>query len=277
MRYYFILISFLSFLVSCERSANHETQVDTSTIAQKDSTPTLQTDSLIQSYKRTIRDSVGMLSVLVEHSAILYKQADTTSAILQELSYHEHCFVPIEDILEMKSIVRCIHDTTVGYVRRKDLFKTVSSALSDKKYIVWLASEDSVKVIRINTKKRLIEDQLNLENYGASISANLLNADSWSETSAVIQVEMSPEACEETSFAHVIDYKDKLKLLITTSSYGDEGGSSYSELLFKKGLLLHVVSIDEFQGDEHDSAYRKEETAKFKWNGDSLVAVGIKK
>lgn len=280
MRYSFILILSFVFFISCEPSAhheNHEASGDTSLFAPKDTNHISSEEDLHQVYKSIVRDSAGMLSVLVEHSAIIYKLADTTSAILQELSSDDHCFVPIEDILDMKSIVRCIHDTTVGYVRRKSLFKTVSTTVLERKYIVWITPNDSVKIIRIDTKKRLVEDQLSLRNRGVYINAQLVHADSWPEASAVIEVEMNPAACDATTFVYVIDYKNKLKFLTATSSYGDEGGSFSSELLFKKGLLLHVVSVDEFQGDEHDPAYRREETAKYKWNGDSLISVDVKK
>jgi hypothetical protein len=277
MRYCFILISFISFFVSCGPSVHHETSGDTSTFASEDTVQMPRKDSFSQDDIRTVRDSTGMISVLVGNSAILHKQADTTSEILQELSFHNQCMVPLEDILNMKPIVRCMHDSIVGYVRRKDLFITVSSSSPQKKYLVWLASDDSVKIIRINTEKHLMEDQLSIENTGVYISAGLLNADFWSETAAVIQVEMNPAACESTCSANVIDYKDRLKFLITTCSYGDEDGSFYSKLLFKKGLLLHVVTTDEWQGAENGPRQQKTETAKFRWNGDSLVSVSIKK
>ncbi|HSY61368.1 MAG TPA: hypothetical protein VK796_05800 [Cytophaga sp.] len=280
MRYRFILISFIGFFVSCGPSVHHETSGDTSTFVSKDTAQLPREDSFRKDDIRTItiRDSTGMISVLVGNSLIVFKQADTTSEILQELSFHNQCLVPIEDILNMKPIVRCMHDSIVGYARRKDLFITVPSSSPQKKYLVWLASEDSVQLIRINTEKHWIEDQLSIKNTGVYIRARLLNADSWLETSAVIEVEMDPAACESTCSANVIDYKDRLKFLITTCSYGDEDGSFYSKLLFKKDLLLHVVTTDEWQGVENNGRrQQKIETAKFRWNGDTLVSVSIKK
>jgi hypothetical protein len=277
MRYSFIILSFIGFFISCDTCVQQETSGDTGTLVSTDTAAISLKDSLYQDGSNIDKGIKGMFSVLVEHSATLFKDADTTSAILKDLSFNDKCFVPIEDILEMNVFVRCMHDSITGYVQRSDLFKTIASTSPEKKYLLWLARHDSVKVVRINTDKHLIEDQLNLENKGVYIRPHLVRADSWTETAAVIQVEMNPAACEATTFAYVIDYKDRLNFFVETSSYGDEGGSYSSELLFKKELLLHVVTTDAWQDDENGPTRYKTETTKFKWNGDSLVSVGIKK
>jgi hypothetical protein len=281
MRYYITFISYLLFnglLVSCGSSNLPDTTDSTTTLPATGTAQVSREDSGHCNYKPIPGDSLSMLPAVAGNSpVILFKQADTTSDVLHEIPFRSACLIFTSDLQEMRSVLRCIHDSCIGYVRRKDLFQTFPSAAQpEKQYIVWRPSHDSVRIYRINTKSRRIEDQLSIENSGMYISASLLNAESWTETSAVIEVEMNPAACDATRMEYIIDYKDKLKSLTTTSSYAEEGSSWSSYLVFKKGLLLHVVKTEKWQDteDENDPVHEKTEITELQWNGDSLEFVG---